>query len=43
MNHEDWRGMRFSTLERAQRELKRAVPPERFYILDRETKQKISE
>lgn len=34
-HHPDWRGMRFSTLERAERELARAVPAGRFYIRDR--------
>lgn len=30
-----WRGMRFTKLESAQKELARSVPPGRFYIKDR--------
>ncbi len=33
--HGTERGMRFSTLDRAERELAHAVPAGRFYIVDR--------
>lgn len=36
-NHPTWKGTRFSTLDRAQRELAHAVPAGRFYIKDRTT------
>lgn len=36
-NHPTWRGMRFSTLANALRELGHAVPPERFYVRDNQT------
>jgi hypothetical protein len=37
--HPTWRGMRFSTIERARRELARAVgTPGRFIIIPRPTK-----
>ena len=39
--HKDWRGQRFSSLERAQREMNHAHPRSRFYIYDRTTKQEI--
>ena len=35
--HALWRGQRFSTLDRARRELAHAVPVSRFYIKDRTT------
>lgn len=39
----DWRGMRFSSLDRAQRELAQAVgTPGRFYIIDRQTGERVS-
>lgn len=37
-HHADWRGMRFSTLERALRALAQSIPAGRFYVLDRTTK-----
>lgn len=37
-HHPEWRGMRFTSLERAERELARAVPAGRFIIVDRQTK-----
>ena len=35
--HPDWRGQRFSSRERAEKELAQAVPPGRFVLVDRET------
>jgi hypothetical protein len=35
------RGMRFADLARARRELARAVPPGRFHLYDRETREVI--
>lgn len=35
----DERGMRFSTLQRARRELAQSVPAGRFYVKDRVTKE----
>lgn len=35
------KGMRFSTLERAKRELAHAVPADRWFIYDRETRQEV--
>ncbi len=35
-NHPDWRGMRFTSLDRAERELAKSVPPGRFVIVDRQ-------
>lgn len=35
--HPTWKGTRFSTLDRARRELTHAVPAGRFYIKDRTT------
>lgn len=41
-NNPTWKGMRFSTLERAERELAKAVAaPGRFYIIDRSTRKKV--
>lgn len=38
-HHPDWRGQRFSTLQAARKELAASVPPGRFYVKDRETKE----
>jgi len=35
------RGMRFSSLVRARRELDRAVPRSRFILIDRETREEV--
>lgn len=35
------RGKRFASLERAERELSLAVPPGRFYIVDRLTRERV--
>lgn len=35
--HPDWRGMRFSSLDRARTEHSHAVPTDRFWVKDRET------
>ena len=34
-HHPKWRGMRFTSLERAEKELAQSVPPGRFVIRDR--------
>jgi hypothetical protein len=36
------RGSRFGTLERAKKALAEAIPPGRFYIKDRHTKQPVN-
>lgn len=36
------RGMRFSSLERAKKELARSVPPGRFILIDRATGKEVS-
>jgi hypothetical protein len=41
-HHPDWRGMRFSDLERARKELERSHPPGRFFLKDRQTGERIA-
>ena len=41
-HHPEWRGMRFTSLQRAQHELDRSVPQGRFHLIDRQTKEVIS-
>lgn len=36
--HPEWSGMRFASMERAEQELAKAVPPGRFFIRDRSKK-----
>jgi hypothetical protein len=38
----EWRGMRYTNLERARRELAKSWPPGRFHIFDRLTKERIA-
>lgn len=37
-----WKGMRFTSLDRALRELAHAVPKSRFEVIDRTTGEKVS-
>ena len=40
-HHPEWKGQRFTSIMRAQRELDRSVPPGRFRLIDRQTKERI--
>ena len=39
--HPGWRGQRFTSLDRARRELAHAVPPERWQLWDREEQREL--
>ena len=41
--HPTWKGTRFSTLDRARRELAHAAPAGRFYIKDRTTNTEVTD
>lgn len=41
--HPDWRGGRFNSLERAKRELAASVPAGRFKLIDRQTKEEVTD
>lgn len=40
-HHPEWKGQRFTALERARRALERSVPPGRFKLIDRQTNERI--
>ena len=40
-HHPDWRGQRFTELDRARREKDQSIPPGRFIIIDRQTREEV--
>lgn len=41
-HYPEWRGMRFSSLDRAIKELRMSVPPGRFFIYDRQERKRVN-
>jgi hypothetical protein len=41
-HHPGWRGQRFTSLDRARRELAQAIPPGRFVLYDRQEREEMA-